>query len=60
MANAEDGMIGDWKSVEMIVDFKSPPCSPPTHHHEQNCDCSGVSQIPGHHDFSGPEVGQSH
>ncbi len=25
------------------------PCSPPTHHHEQHCDCSGVIQIPGHH-----------
>ncbi len=36
-----------------------PPCSPPTHHHEQHCDCSGVIQIPGHHNFSGPEVGQS-
>ncbi len=34
------------------------PCSPPTHHHEQHCDCSGVIQIPGHHNFSGPEVGQ--
>ncbi len=33
---------------------------PPTLHHEQLCDCSGVSQIPGHHNFSGPEVGQSH
>ncbi len=32
----------------------------PTHHHEQHCDCSGVIQIPGHHNFSGPEVGQSH
>ncbi len=36
------------------------PCSPPTHHHEQHCDCSGVIQIPGHHNFSEPEVGQSH
>ncbi len=36
------------------------PCSLPTHHHEQHCDCSGVIQIPGHHNFSGPEVGQSH
>ncbi len=36
------------------------PRSPPTHHHEQHCDCSGVIQIPGHHNFSGPEVGQSH
>ncbi len=33
---------------------------PPTHHHEQHCDCSEVFQIPGHHNFSGPEVGQSH
>ncbi len=24
------------------------------------CDCSTVIQIPGHHNFSGPEVGQSH
>ncbi len=35
-------------------------CSPPTHHHKQHCDCSRVIQIPGHHNFSGPEVGQSH
>ncbi len=34
------------------------PCSPPTHHHGQHCDCSGVIQITGHHNFSGPEVGQ--
>ncbi len=32
----------------------------PPHHHEQHCDCSGVIQIPGQHNFSGPEVGQSH
>ncbi len=37
-----------------------PPCSPPTHHHEQHCDCSGVIQVPGHHNLSGPEVGHSH
>ncbi len=36
------------------------PRSPPTHHHKQHCDCSGVIQIPGPHSFSGPEVGQSH
>ncbi len=36
------------------------PCSPPTHHHEQLGDCSGVIQIPGHHYLSGPEVGQLH
>ncbi len=36
------------------------PLLSPTHHHEQHCDCSGVIQIPGHHNFSGPEVGQSH
>ncbi len=36
------------KTVEMIVDFRrNPPCSPPTHHHEQHCDCSGVIQVPG-------------
>ncbi len=47
--------------MEMIADFRrNPPCSPPTHHHEQHCDCSGVIQIPGPHSFSGPEVGQSH
>ncbi len=39
---------------------KKPPCSPPTHHHEQHCDCSGVIQVPGNHHLSGPEVGQSH
>ncbi len=43
------------KTVEMIVDF--PPCSTPTYHHEQHCDCSGVIQVPGHHNLSGPEVG---
>ncbi len=36
------------------------PCTHPTHHHEQYCDCSGVIQIPGHHHLSGPEVGHSH
>ncbi len=44
----------------MTVDFRRTPCSPPTHHHEQHCDCSGVIQIPGHHHLPGPEVGQSH
>ncbi len=45
----------------MIVDLRrNPPALPPTYHHEQHCDCSGVIQIPGHHNFSGPEVGQSH
>ncbi len=49
------------KTVEMIVDLRrTPPCSPPTHHHEQHCDCSGVIQIPENHHLSGPEVGQSH
>ncbi len=48
------------KTVEMIVDFRRNPLLSPTHHHEQHCDCSGVIQIPGHHNFSGPEVGQSH
>ncbi len=36
------------------------PCSPPTHHHEQHGDCSGVIQVPGYHHLPGPEVGQSH
>ncbi len=36
------------------------PLHSATHHHEQHCDCIGVIQIPGHHNFSGPEVGQSH
>ncbi len=51
------------KTMEMIIDFRRPPTplrSPPTHHHGQHCDCSGVIQIPGHHNFSGPEVRQSH
>ncbi len=39
---------------------KEPPCTPPTHHHEQHCGCSRVIQIPGNHHFSGPEMGQSH
>ncbi len=34
--------------------------SVPTYNHEQHCDCSGVIQIPVHHNLSGPEVGQSH
>ncbi len=33
----------------MIVDFRRNPL--------QHCDCSGVIQVPGHHNFSGPEVG---
>ncbi len=41
----------------MTVDFRR---NPPTHHHEQHCDCSGVIQVPGHHRLPGPEVGQSH
>ncbi len=48
------------KTVEMIVDLEKPPCTPPTHHHEQHCDCRGVIQIPGNHHLSGPEVGHSH
>ncbi len=37
------------------------PRSPPTHHHKQHRDCSGVIQIPGNHHLSvRPEVGQSH
>ncbi len=39
---------------------EKPPGSPPTHHHEQHCDCSGVIQIAGQHHLSGPEVGYSH
>ncbi len=46
--------IWSWTSGE------TPPALPPTYHHEQHCDCRGVIQIPGHHNFSGPEVGQSH
>ncbi len=42
------------------MNLRRNPCSPPTHHHEQHCDWSGVIRIPGHHNFSGPEVGQSH
>ncbi len=42
------------KTVEMISGLQEkPPCSPPTHHHERLCDCSGVIQIPQHHNFSG-------
>ncbi len=45
----------------MIVDFRrNPPPLSPTHDHEQHCDCSGVIQVPRYHNFSGPEVGQSH
>ncbi len=49
------------KTVEMVVDFRrTPPSSPPTHYHEQHCECSGVIQVPGNHHLSGPEVGHSH
>ncbi len=48
------------KTVEMIVDFRRNPLALPNQHHEQHCDFSGVIQITGHHNFSGPEVGQSH
>ncbi len=46
------------KTVEMIVDFRRNPPALPLSHHEQHCDCSRVIQTPGHHNFSGPEVGQ--
>ncbi len=39
---------------------EKPPSSPPTHYHEQLCECSGVIQVPGNHHLSGPEVGHSH
>ncbi len=46
------------------MDFRRTPPPPPhphpIHHHEQHCDCSRVIQIPGHHNFSEPELGQSH
>ncbi len=46
------------KTVEMTVDFRrKAPLHSPTHHHEQHCDCSGVIQVPGRHNFSGPELG---
>jgi len=49
------------KTVEMIVDFRSPPpLLSPTHHHKQHCDCSGVLQVPVHPHLSGPGVGHSH
>ncbi len=46
------------KTVEMIVE--KPPYSPPTLHHGQHCNDSGVIQVTGHHHLPGPEVGQSH
>ncbi len=39
---------------------ETPTRSPPTYHHEQHCDCSGVIQLHGQHHLPGPEVGQSH
>ncbi len=39
---------------------EEPPCTPPTHHHEQHCGCSRVIQIPGNHHLSGTGMGQSH
>ncbi len=52
----------DTTLIDLLIDVlqEKPPCSPPTHHHEQHCDCSGVIQVPGHHHLPGPEVGQSH
>ncbi len=44
------------------MDFRRtppPPALPPTYHHEQHCDWSGVIQVPGYHHLPGPEVGQS-
>ncbi len=49
-----------WSRWSWTSGDRRTPRSPPTHHHEQHCDCSGVIQIAGHHNFSGPEVGQSH
>ncbi len=49
------------KTVEMIMDFRrNPPCTLPTHHHEQHGDCNGDIQVPGIHHLSGPELGHSH
>ncbi len=42
----------------MIVDFRRTP--PPPLALMNSTDCSGVIQIPGQHNLSGPEVGQSH
>ncbi len=39
---------------------EKPPCTLPTYHHRQHCDCSGLIQVPGIHQLSGPEVGHSH
>ncbi len=39
---------------------EKPPSSPPTHYHEQLCECSGVIRVPENHHLSGPEVGHSH
>ncbi len=48
------------KTVEMIVDFRrNPPALPPLTI-MNNCECSGVIQVPGNHHLSGPEVGHSH
>ncbi len=32
--------LNTFKTVEMIVDFRRTPCSPPTHHHGQHRGCS--------------------
>ncbi|KAI2644956.1 putative RNA-directed DNA polymerase from transposon BS [Labeo rohita] len=46
-------------TLEIIVDFRrNPPCSPPTHYHEQLFNNSGDIQVPGHYNLSGPEVQQ--
>ncbi len=39
---------------------EKPPCTLPTHHHEQHCGCSGDFQVHGIHHLSGPELGNSH
>ncbi len=45
------------KTMEMIVDFRRNPLPSPTHHHEQLCNDSGVTQVHGHHHLPGPKVG---
>ncbi len=49
-----------WCSLNNLELNMKNPCTPPTRHHGQHCNDSGVIQVPGHHHLPGPKVGHSH
>ncbi len=59
-----DRRLRSWLSGAVLTTWRwssNPPALPPlTIVNSTVTDCSGVIQIPGHHNFSGPKVGQSH